>query len=202
MKYFIDFEATQYSHEIISIGCVREDGQTFKSFVYVKPSKMSNFITQLTGITKEDVRNAPTSDEVFSNFYHWLEGDTEMEFYCYGDADIEFIRTNLSKTTDMLAISALSIIGTNLNDFAIEVKKYFGLHKMISLKKLVAYYRKVESIEQAAAALSNAKHPKINMLIYLRMLLMGGDSCSSFPIGHEFPLIFSLESLPTPLPHF
>ena len=156
MKYFIDFEATQYSHEIISIGCVREDGQTFKSFVYVKPSKMSNFITQLTGITKEDVRNAPTSDEVFSNFYHWLEGDTEMEFYCYGDADIEFIRTNLSKATDMLAISALSIIGTNLNDFAIEVKKYFGLHKMISLKKLVAYYRKVESIEQAHDALEDS----------------------------------------------
>lgn len=156
MKYFIDFEATQYSHEIISVGCVREDGQTFKSFVHVKPSKMSNFITQLTGITKEDVRNAPTSDEVFNNFYHWIEGDTEMEFYCYGDADIEFIRTNLSKTTDMLAISALSIIGTNLNDFAPEAKRYFGLHKMISLKKLVAYYRNVEAIEQAHDALEDS----------------------------------------------
>lgn len=29
MKYFIDFEATQFSQEIISVGCIREDGQTF-----------------------------------------------------------------------------------------------------------------------------------------------------------------------------
>ena len=39
MKYYIDFEATQYTHEIISVGCVREDGETFKSYVKVKDAK-------------------------------------------------------------------------------------------------------------------------------------------------------------------
>lgn len=33
MKYFVDFEATQFAGEIISIGCVREDGKTFYSLV-------------------------------------------------------------------------------------------------------------------------------------------------------------------------
>ena len=33
MKYFIDFEATQFSQEIISIVCYREDGEMFYSLV-------------------------------------------------------------------------------------------------------------------------------------------------------------------------
>lgn len=70
MKYFIDFEATQFSQEIISIGCVREDGKNFYSLI--KPKKLSgitDFITSLTGITKDMVREAPNSDEVFKNFF-------------------------------------------------------------------------------------------------------------------------------------
>lgn len=156
MKYFIDFEATQYSHEIISVGCVREDGEVFKSFVYVKPSKMSGFITRLTGITKNDIRNAPKSDEVFERFFYWIKHDRNIEFYCYGDADIGFIRTNLEKATNIHAIAALSIIGTNLIDFSQNVKQYFGLHKNIVLRKLVAYYRNVDTIQQSHDALEDS----------------------------------------------
>ena len=31
MKYFIDFEETQFKNEIISIDCVKETGKTFYS---------------------------------------------------------------------------------------------------------------------------------------------------------------------------
>ena len=55
MKYFIDFEATQFSNEIISVGCVREDGETFYSLVNVQRNKITPFITDLTGISKNDV---------------------------------------------------------------------------------------------------------------------------------------------------
>jgi DNA polymerase III epsilon subunit-like protein len=64
MKYFIDFEATQYNHEIISVGCIREDGKTFYSLV--KPKKLNSltkFITELTGITKEMLQEEEQSDE-------------------------------------------------------------------------------------------------------------------------------------------
>ena len=156
MKYFIDFEATQYTHEIISVGCVREDGETFYSIVNVKRSHMSNFITRLTGITKEDVANAPTSDEVFQKFYTWIENDSDLKFFCYGDTDIEFIKANLLRTTDPQAAAALGIIGTNLIDYSQRVKTYFGLHKSIALRRLIAYYRGLETVEQSHNALEDS----------------------------------------------
>ena len=156
MKYFIDFEATQYTHEIISVGCVREDGVAFYSIVNVKRSHMSNFITKLTGITKEAVAEAPSSDEVFQKFYHWIENDSNLEFLCYGDTDIEFIKANLLRTTDPQAAAALGLIRTNLIDYSQQVKEYFGLHKSIALRRLVAYYRGVESVEQSHNALEDS----------------------------------------------
>lgn len=72
MKYFIDFEATQFSQEIISIGCIREDGQTFYALVAPKKGKITPFITNLTGITAEMIDSAMSADAVFSKFYDWL----------------------------------------------------------------------------------------------------------------------------------
>ena len=117
---------------------------------------MTNFITRLTGITKDDIANAPTTDEVFESFYDWIYGDTNLKFYCYGDADITFIKANLKRTTNMKAYFALSCIAANLTDYAIEVKNYFGLHKTISLKKLIAYYRNVDVIKQNHDALEDS----------------------------------------------
>lgn len=159
MKYFVDFEATQFSNEIIEIGCIREDGQEFKSYVNAK-KKLTDFIIKLTGIAQETIDNAPSSDEVFSNFYQWLKGDTNIEFYCYGNSDIDFVRKNLSKSTNFEAQAALSMIGMALNDYAVEVKRHFGLIKPIGLVKVLAHYRGVESIEQSHDALEDAEFLK------------------------------------------
>lgn len=35
MKYYIDFEASEAEQKVISIGCVREDGDKFYSLVKV-----------------------------------------------------------------------------------------------------------------------------------------------------------------------
>lgn len=160
MKYYIDFEATQYTHEIISVGCVREDGETFKSYVKVKRSHMSNFITRLTGITKNDISSAPTSDEVFNKFYYWIEKDKNPIFYCYGNADTSFIQANLDRTQDRLAITALRTIKNHLIDYSQVVKEYFGLCKMIALKHLISYYHEGENIEQEHDALSDSLYLK------------------------------------------
>lgn len=143
MKYFIDFEATQFTQEIISIGCVREDGQTFYSLI--KPKKMNSmtgFITNLTGISKKDLINERKSDDVFQDFFEWLNKDSSMaEFYCYGNSDIDFLKNSLEKrTTNFKAQAALSIIITNLKDYSIVVKEYFGLDQRISLKKVIKYF--------------------------------------------------------------
>ena len=157
MKYFIDLEATQFSNEIISIGCVREDGETFYSLVNVSKNKMTNFITELTGITKEDVSTAPSSDEVFTKFYDWLIPDeSKVQFFCYGNADLGFIRKNLNKATTVKAQMALSVLALHLVDYSKCVERHFGLIKSISLKKVLAYYRQVAEVEQNHNALEDA----------------------------------------------
>ena len=157
MKYFVDFEATQFSNEIISIGCVREDGAEFYSEVRAH-KKITHFITSLTGITDEQNKMADTSDEVFSHFFDWLKekSDERAIFYCYGNTDINFVKKNLDLTTNFKAQAALSLIGMNLHDYAPVAKVHFGLVKNIALIKLVAYYRGVEEITQTHNALEDA----------------------------------------------
>lgn len=62
---FIDFEGTQYSHEIIAIGAtvasIKNNGQikkyysSFKRYVKVK-NQIGNFVTNLTGITEAKLK--------------------------------------------------------------------------------------------------------------------------------------------------
>ena len=74
MKFYIDFEATQFTEQIISIGCIDEVGNSFYSLV--KPQlenfKISNFITELTGISKNDLINQKTADDVFIDFFDYI----------------------------------------------------------------------------------------------------------------------------------
>ena len=53
MRFFVDFEATQFSNRIISIGCVAANGNTFSTLVKPGKKKITKFITDLTGITNE-----------------------------------------------------------------------------------------------------------------------------------------------------
>ena len=194
MKYFIDLEATQFSNEIISIGCVREDGETFYSLVNVAKNKMTNFITELTGITKEDVSTAPSSDEVFTKFYDWLVPDeSKVQFFCYGNADLGFIRRNLNKATTVKAQMALSVLALHLVDYSKCVERHFGLIKSIGLKKVIAYYRQVEEVEQNHNALEDALFLKE---IYDRINEEAEIVDCPFP-GYEKPLKSEVTPKPT-----
>ncbi len=179
MNYFIDFEATQFSNEIISIGCVRDDGNQFYSEVKAR-KKITPFITSLTGITNEQNKSASTSDEVFDEFFDWLMEvpDERAIFYCYGSADINFVKKNLALTKTFKAQVALSTIGMSLFDYSKTVKEHFGLVKQISLAKIVAYYRGVESIEQSHNALDDAM---------LLREVFGGVTLEKIVEGHPFP---------------
>lgn len=179
MNYFIDFEATQFSNEIISIGCVRENGDTFYSEVRAK-KKITSFITSLTGITDEQNKKADSSDDVFRAFFKWLceYPQDRAIFYCYGNSDFNFVKKNLNLTHNLGAQAALSVIGMNLYDYSATTKAHFGLAKNISLIKLVAYYRGVESIEQAHNALEDA--------LYLKEVFEN-VSIEKEVLGHPFP---------------
>lgn len=160
MKYFIDFEALQFSGEIISIGCIDENGREFYSLVRPKQiKKLTEFITDLTGITSEDLENAPDAEEVFSEFYNWLDTDRKTAFFCYGNNDAVFVARTLRKIKNFYAQCALSLVKANLSDYSIDISKHFGIKQSIALKKLVEYYRN-EEITQKHNALDDARFLK------------------------------------------
>lgn len=160
MKYFIDFEAMQFTNYIISIGCVREDGKEFYSLVHTPQGSkhnVSKFITDLTGITTEMVAAAPMPEEVFSDFYEFCTDDSSIpEFYCYGNCDTGFIKSTFEKTNNFKAKTILGYMYTDMKDFAPAVKTHFGLMKLIGLAKVYEYFLG-EEVHQSHNALEDAK---------------------------------------------
>lgn len=157
MNFFIDFEAAQFTNEIISIGCINENGDTFYSLV--KPEgKITKFITDLTGITNEMLVDAALPNEVFSDLFDWCMRKSPNEqnvFYCYGNTDVQFLKANIKRSTNFKAGAMLSYIKSNLTDYAPKVKVHYGLIKPINLGKIANYIRGNE-IKQNHNALDDA----------------------------------------------
>lgn len=160
MNFYVDFEATQFSERIISFGCVAEDGETFFSLVQpLSQWRITSFITELTGITAEQIKTAPNTNEVFHSFYTWVENklwiSTERpNFICYGNCDGRFIERTLKDVTDRNAAMALANMLINLKDYSGLVAEKFG--GQIGLKRA---YNTIKEINepQNHDALEDAK---------------------------------------------
>ena len=144
MRYFLDFEATQFSGRIISIGCVAENGETF--YTLCKPSKpgenINTFITELTGITKEMLAEAPSADDAWNMFFDWAmakgSDGSVPQYYCYGNADAGFIKKTVKYMSDFRAITFANSVMASMIDYAPIVANFFnlqniGLHRVFKL---------------------------------------------------------------------
>ena len=134
MNFYIDFEATQFSNRIISIGCSCENNSKF--YTLVKPadgSKVNKFITELTGITNEMLVEAPTADEAFLKFKAWVienSNNTIPYFYCYGNCDEKFIEGTVKYMKNFdAALFALAVKGA-MSDYSIKVAKCLNLQQV------------------------------------------------------------------------
>ena len=201
MKYFIDFEASQYTQEIISVGCVAETGETFYSLVHTN-RPVGKFVSNLTGLTQADIDTAPKPDVVFTAFAQWIDktntAKRPVQFLCYGNADTTFALNTLKHIAlSFSAQSILSIIAVNLVDYSENVKTAFGLSKHISLLKVAQFYRGNDSIEQTHNALDDAKMLKY---VYDNMSTNAPIDIVAFPeymaqverynSNHEFEEVF------------
>lgn len=149
MKYFLDFEGTQFSHRIISIGATCENGHSFYSLV--KPNskyKISEFITELTGITEEDIDNAKNAVDVFEEFYEWVmeqeDGHSETgwmpEWFCWGSEDILFIKGTFSDCcASPVARFVLGDMAGGLNDFGTSFCNKYNIKQRGLLKVAQAF---------------------------------------------------------------
>lgn len=159
MNFYLDFEATQFSKRIISIGCTNERGATFQTLVKPQNGKINGFITELTGITKEMVKDAPSADEAFNLFAEWAymnSENTPPKYYCYGNSDEDFIDSTIRTMSDFKAISFAASIKALLIDYSSVVKDYLCTGQ-IALKKVVALIEDSDEIEQRHDALEDAE---------------------------------------------
>ena len=79
--------------EIIEIGAVRSDGATFRTLV--RPRRhptLSPFCTELTGVTQEDVDQAPRFPEAYAAFLAWCGGDEGLVLASWGAFDDRQLR--------------------------------------------------------------------------------------------------------------
>lgn len=167
MNVFIDIEANQFSEHMISIGCVCDTGATFYSLVALpNKEKPTKFITNLTGITKEDLATAPSADAVFLEMEDFLRDMSyekpHFEFYCYGNEDAVFINRTIKHMTNFNAIIFAMSIAGNLIDYSKEVQKYYGNFKSNPPSLCNAYsFVIAEENEQKHNALEDAMMLKV-----------------------------------------
>lgn len=181
MRYFIDFEASQFAEEIISVGCVDENGRSFYSLVCPrKPKKVTDFITNLTGITRDEILRAPIADEVFADFYDWLDKSGPLTFYCYGDCDRRFAQNTIGAVSSFQAQAGLSLIIANIIDFSVELRKHFKMKRSVGLVKVVSYYRGEEVVQ---------RHNSLDDAVYLREVYMRSrnETIKTCPFVEEPP---------------
>jgi inhibitor of KinA sporulation pathway (predicted exonuclease) len=158
MRFYVDFEATQPEQEIISIGIVAEDGSTFSSLMKPKHSKITKFITDLTGITQEMMDEAPSADQVFSALYYWLSDKEKnfhnWDFYSFGDGDQTFLKCTADSLESNGAVLTAGVILLTLKDYSKVARSFFkGRTSLINAFN----YVKSQETTQIHDALEDAK---------------------------------------------
>lgn len=159
MNFYVDFEATQFSGHIIQIGCVNENGQQFQSLV--KPpegEKITEFITNLTGITNEMLAEAPSADDVFIDLMNFIGSNSDNnppQYFCYGDTDAGFVKKTLKHMSNPYACMMAQAMSANLIDYSRDVKTFFVSPNKIALRKVYNLIKEEEN-EQHHDALEDA----------------------------------------------
>ena len=158
MNFYVDFEATQPEQEIISIGVYCDNKESFYTLVKPQFSKVSKYITDMTGITNEMLADRDDFDTALNDLYVWCTSQesnlNNWHFYSYGDGDVEFLKYTMRNITTQHPLIIASIMIATMQDFSKEVTKYF--RGTTSLIKAFNYLKSLEN-KQKHNALEDAK---------------------------------------------
>lgn len=158
MNFYVDFEATQPEQEIISIGVYCDNKESFYALVKPQFSKVSKYITEMTGITNQMLEDRYDFDTVLNDLYVWCAKQesclNNWHFYSYGDGDVDFLKHTMCNVTTQRPLIIASIMIATMQDFSKEVTKYF--RGTTSLIKAFNYLKSLEN-KQKHNALEDAK---------------------------------------------
>lgn len=158
MNFYVDFEATQPEQEIISIGVVAENGESFYTLVKPQFSTVSKYITDMTGITNEMLENSMDLNNALFKLYFWCQIQeyykSNWHFYSYGDNDVDFLKNSLCNVHDDFALVVASLMIATMKDYSTTVREYF--RGTVSLIKAYNYLQDLEN-KQRHNALEDAK---------------------------------------------
>lgn len=138
-----DIKGSRYPFEIIQIGAVKLDLEfnVIDSFNrYVRPSIYSSilpFITELTGITTEQLLAEKSFPEIYKEFVEFID-DPNSIFCIWGMSDIKELYKNVE-------YHALNL--KFLPRMFINLQPYVSLHMKFSQKKLMRLQHVVEVLE-------------------------------------------------------
>ena len=131
---FLDFEGTQFSHEMIAIGAVlatldrkgniKRYKDSFKIFVKAK-NKIGNYVTNLTGITEEMLKEKGVSFYKAMNELRNYCGSAfkKCKFMTFGNHDLKIINSSCSYNLD-LPKDIVSQIQHNYIDFTVLISEF------------------------------------------------------------------------------
>lgn len=157
MKFYLDFEAAQYTERITSIGCICENGKMFKTYVKLpEGEKVGKEVAALTHLTTDFLNeHGITADEAFKGFYAWVreQGNDTPIYYVYGDSDKHFIEQTMKKMSSLTALTFASSIIYFMKDYSNTVKEHYGvrlgLNKLYNLMKQEENEQKHDALEDA-----------------------------------------------------
>ena len=97
MNFYVDFEATQPEQEIISIGVYCDNKESFYALVKPQFSKVSKYITDMTGITNEMLQGQPDFVCISNAITELLNQYSVQTIYTWGAADKHSLRMEKEK---------------------------------------------------------------------------------------------------------
>ncbi len=122
MNIFLDLEATEKKREIISIGAIKANGETF--YTLVKPEHIQDVtkrIENLTGITKDmlsSLQNKFNIEVQMNLFWNWCKQDVKdvrnIHIFSYGHYDKQLIEIGYERSRKKCFLS----VSCRIADFA------------------------------------------------------------------------------------
>lgn len=133
---FLDFEGTQFSHEIIAIGAIKvmldedkniidtEEQKTFK--IFVKPlGIIGSIVEQMTSITEKTLKeNGVSVEEAFKKFQSFVSlPSSDVLFVTFGNNDAKMIIDSINFSKPNNYSYCYSIVN-NIFDYLPYISKY------------------------------------------------------------------------------